>query len=273
MLLLTWVAEISLYQQEPCSVRGALYDTSHALTTPHTCCVTLAQELCQKIMAGTFNTPDWLSPGARDLLGRMLTVDPEARISLADAVQHPWTRSSGITWELPTYHCYSLPNQHHGAGCRSIRSSGSSSDVESYQQREPSSGGGQEAGEVQLAAQASILEELEGHGYSRNAVMKYLAAGESNYITASYYLLAEARHEAAQKLMPQKPWPFQPVAVSSRYCGSSRSRTASSSAARPASGAGAPSSAARPSSGPAAATAAGAGYTSARPATAVAVTS
>jgi serine/threonine protein kinase len=243
------------------------------LTPLPACSVTLAQELCQKIMAGTFNTPDWLSPGARDLLGRMLTVDPEARTSLADAAQHPWTRSSGITWELPSYHCYSLPNQHHGTGCSSIRSSGSSSDAMGYQQREPSNGGSQEAGEGQLAAQASILEELEGHGYSRNAVMKYLAAGESNYITASYYLLAEARHEASQKLMPQKPWPFQPVAVSSRSSGSSRSRTASSSAARPASGVAAPSSTTRPSSGPAAATAAGGGYTSTRPATAVAVTS
>lgn len=217
-------------------------------------------------MAGTFNTPDWLSPGARDLLGRMLTVDPEARITLADAIQHPWTRSSGIVWELPSTHCYSLPSRH--GGCSSIRSSNSSGDGEQQGSAVPS------IPTEGIEAQASILEELEGHGYSRPAVVRYLAASECNYITASYYLLAEARQEAAQKALPQKPWPFQPVAVSSRSSGSSRSRAANSSAAgtaRPASGTGVATGTSRPASGVPAG--AGGGYVSSRPATAVAVTS
>jgi hypothetical protein len=104
--------------------------------------------------------------------------------------------------------------------------------------------------------------------------VRYLAASECNYITASYYLLAEARQEAAQKLLPAKAWPFQPVAVSSRSSGSSRSRAASSSAAgaRPASGVAAPSGGSRAPSGVPAA-AAGAGYGTTGPATAVAVSS
>lgn len=236
------------------------------------CCSSCLQELCQKIMAGTFNTPDWLSPGARDLLGRMLTVDPEARITIAEAAQHPWTRSSGILWELPSTHCYSLPSSTQGgttaADRSSIRSSNSSSDS-----ARPLSGGGIPSASGNgdgVEAQSSILEELEGHGYSRPAVVRYLAASECNYITASYYLLAEAKAEAAQKLLPAKPWPFQPVAISSRGSSSSRSRAASSgnattaaagaaAAARPASGAG------RPPIGVAT------GYS--RPATAVAVSS
>jgi len=246
----------------------------------HCCCA--VQELCQKIMAGTFNTPDWLSPGARDLLGRMLTVDPEARITLADAAQHPWTRGTGLLWEMPSSHCYILPMvQATGSSSSSFRSS-SSSDGPQHQhggsgsQGSRISAGGDQEGQV--AAQASILEELEGHGYTRAAVVRYLAAGETNYITASYYLLSEARQEAAQKLLPQKPWPFQPVVVN-RSSGSSRSRAASSAAGaaappRPASGAGANSS--RPASGTAAAAgtaAAGAYSSSSRPATAVAVSS
>lgn len=241
--------------------------------------------MCQKIIAGTFNTPDWLSPGARDLLGRMLTVDPEARITLADAAQHPWTRSSGIVWELPATHCYSLPSSRHASGASasaSTRSSASSSGeagpaegaaTAHTGQASSSSCGG--CGSVEgLEAQASILEELEGHGYSRPAVLRYLAAAECNYITASYYLLAEARQEAAHKALPAKPWPFQRVAISSRSSGSSsRSRAASSGAAgsgRPPSGVGAAASAGapRPPSGVAAAAS-----IPSRPATAVVVSS
>jgi hypothetical protein len=67
------------------------------------------QELCQKIMAGSYNAPDWLSPAAKDLLARMLTVDPERRITLAEVAAHPWTRGSGPAWEMPTVNCYSAP--------------------------------------------------------------------------------------------------------------------------------------------------------------------
>jgi serine/threonine protein kinase len=67
------------------------------------------QELCQKIMAGSYNAPDWLSPAAKDLLARMLTVDPERRISLAEVAAHPWTRGSGPAWEMPAVNCYCAP--------------------------------------------------------------------------------------------------------------------------------------------------------------------
>ena len=45
-------------------------------------CSLMLQELCQKIMAGTYNAPEWLSGGAKDLLSRMMTLDPEQRITL-----------------------------------------------------------------------------------------------------------------------------------------------------------------------------------------------
>lgn len=59
------------------------------------------QELCQKIMAGGYNAPEWMSAGARDLLSRMLLVDPERRATFKEVAAHPWTRGAGPTWERP----------------------------------------------------------------------------------------------------------------------------------------------------------------------------
>ena len=52
-------------------------------------------------MAGGYNAPEWLSPGARDLLGRMLLVDPERRATFKEVAAHPWTRTAGLMWERP----------------------------------------------------------------------------------------------------------------------------------------------------------------------------
>jgi hypothetical protein len=114
----------------------------------------------------------------------------------------------------------------------------------------------------EVAADPAILTELESHGYARAATLRYLAAGEANYVTASYYLLAEAKAEAARKLLPAKPWPFQPVVHSSR---SSSSRTAHrSSAAATAAGGETGSSRQGTAHGQAAAAYAGAGAAAAR---------
>jgi hypothetical protein len=43
------------------------------------------QELCNKIMAGTYTAPEWLSAPMKDLLARMLTVDPDKRITFQQA--------------------------------------------------------------------------------------------------------------------------------------------------------------------------------------------
>ena len=44
-------------------------------------CMSAAQELCQKIIKGVYNTPAHVSPEAKDLLARMLTVVPDHRIT------------------------------------------------------------------------------------------------------------------------------------------------------------------------------------------------
>jgi hypothetical protein len=52
-------------------------------------------------MAGTYNAPEWLSPGARDLLGRMLCLDPEHRATLREVAGHAWCRAAAPAWAPP----------------------------------------------------------------------------------------------------------------------------------------------------------------------------
>jgi len=121
------------------------------------------QELCQRIMAGTYTAPEAMSPALKDLLSRMLTTDPDARIKFDQVWSHAWVRNQP-RWvrPVPSVYCVRL---------------------------DPSSG--------TVLADAAVLADLEAAGYPRAAVLKYLGAGECNYITASYYLAAEQRAEAA----------------------------------------------------------------------------
>lgn len=47
---------------------------------------------------GAYEIPNTVSPYARDLISRMLQVDPRRRISIQDIKAHPWMRS-----EVPIY--------------------------------------------------------------------------------------------------------------------------------------------------------------------------
>ncbi|KAI9353113.1 kinase-like domain-containing protein [Pilaira anomala] len=54
--------------------------------------------LLTKIKSGRFKKiPDWLSPSARDLIYRILVVDPTQRISFNDILSHPWLFSNTTT--------------------------------------------------------------------------------------------------------------------------------------------------------------------------------
>eukprot|EP00249_Psilotum_nudum_P020467 c27717_g1_i3 orf=184-1776(-) len=46
--------------------------------------------LFKKIKGGIYTLPSHLSPGARDLIPRMLLVDPMKRVTIAEIRQHPW---------------------------------------------------------------------------------------------------------------------------------------------------------------------------------------
>lgn len=50
--------------------------------------------LYQKIIEGKFSMPNWISPEAQDLLGRIINKDPEKRISIAQIYEHIWFKKS-----------------------------------------------------------------------------------------------------------------------------------------------------------------------------------
>ena len=52
------------------------------------------QRLLRIVSKGEFLVPGWLSEDARDLLARMLTVDPKKRITMEEVKQHPWFHPS-----------------------------------------------------------------------------------------------------------------------------------------------------------------------------------
>lgn len=46
--------------------------------------------LYKKILSADFDMPNFISPEAQDLVSRVLTTDPDKRISIAQIKQHPW---------------------------------------------------------------------------------------------------------------------------------------------------------------------------------------
>eukprot|EP00961_Rhodomonas_salina_P195068 2633662-Rhodomonas_salina.1 len=59
------------------------------------------QDLCRKIVKGKFECASFMSLECRDLVRRMLSVDPSRRISLDDCAQHVWCRAGFRRLERP----------------------------------------------------------------------------------------------------------------------------------------------------------------------------
>lgn len=58
------------------------------------------------LLGGIYTIPAHVSPGARDLISRMLVVDPLQRITMNEIVQHPWYKTN-----LPAYLALSAEQQ------------------------------------------------------------------------------------------------------------------------------------------------------------------
>lgn len=52
------------------------------------------RDLLEKVKSGIFAMPMYLHKDIQDLIARMLCVDPEERISLAEIKKHPWYLSN-----------------------------------------------------------------------------------------------------------------------------------------------------------------------------------
>ncbi|XP_033115584.1 maternal embryonic leucine zipper kinase-like isoform X2 [Anneissia japonica] len=50
--------------------------------------------LYRKIQKGDYDEPEWLSDGCKEILKRMLQVNPKRRISITQLIEHPWVTKS-----------------------------------------------------------------------------------------------------------------------------------------------------------------------------------
>mmetsp|Transcript_2344 Transcript_2344/g.7017 ORF Transcript_2344/g.7017 Transcript_2344/m.7017 type:complete len:506 (-) Transcript_2344:768-2285(-) len=114
--------------------------------------------LFKKIKGGIYNLPSHLSPGARDLIPRMLLVDPLKRITIPEIRQHPW-----FTVHLPRYLAVMQAD--------TVASATSVDD--------------------------EIVSEVERLGFSRVAIMDALKGRHQNKAAVAYYLLLDSRRRAA----------------------------------------------------------------------------
>ncbi|PNW84016.1 hypothetical protein CHLRE_04g211600v5 [Chlamydomonas reinhardtii] len=112
--------------------------------------------LFKKIKGGIYNLPSHLSPGARDLIPRMLLVDPLKRITIPEIRQHPW-----FNMHLPRYLA--------------------------VMQAEPVVG--------VPRIDEEILEEVVRLGFDRDGLLDSLRSRAANKATVTYYLMTDNRRK------------------------------------------------------------------------------
>ncbi|KAG1346202.1 SNF1-related protein kinase catalytic subunit alpha KIN10 [Cocos nucifera] len=114
--------------------------------------------LHKKITAGMYTFSFGLSASARDLISRMLVVDPMKRITIPEIRQHPW-----FTPHLPRYLKVPL--------------------LDTMQQAK--------------RIDVDILQEVVKMGFDKDLLVKSLHNRQQNEATVSYYLLLDNRFRAA----------------------------------------------------------------------------
>ncbi|KAK7295412.1 hypothetical protein RJT34_18319 [Clitoria ternatea] len=110
--------------------------------------------LFKKIKGGIYTLPSHLSPGARDLIPRMLVVDPMKRMTIPEIRQHPWFQA-----RLPRYLAVPPPDTL------------------------------QQAKKID----EEILQEVVNMGFDRNQLVESLRNRLQNEGTVAYYLLLDNR--------------------------------------------------------------------------------
>jgi 5'-AMP-activated protein kinase catalytic alpha subunit len=114
--------------------------------------------LFKKIKGGIYTLPSHLSPGARDLIPRMLLVDPLKRITIPEIRQHPW-----FTVHLPRY--------------IAVLQAGPSSSIGTM-------------------VDSDLVREVERLGFEHSFIIESLRSRQQNKATVAYHLLADNRHRA-----------------------------------------------------------------------------
>ncbi|KAF7820508.1 SNF1-related protein kinase catalytic subunit alpha KIN10 [Senna tora] len=131
--------------------------------------------LFKKIKGGIYTLPSHLSPGARDLIPRMLVVDPMKRMTIPEIRQHPWFQA-----RLPRYLAVPPPDTM------------------------------QQAKKID----EEILQEVVNMGFDRNQLVESLRNRMQNEATVAYYLLLDNRFRVSsgylgaefQETVPRVKW-------------------------------------------------------------------
>ncbi|PIA62872.1 hypothetical protein AQUCO_00200708v1 [Aquilegia coerulea] len=110
--------------------------------------------LFKKIKGGIYTLPSHLSPGARDLIPRMLVVDPMKRMTIPEIRQHPWFQA-----HLPRYLAVPPPDTK------------------------------QQAKKID----EDIVQEVIRMGFDRNQLLESLRNRLQNEATVAYYLVFDNR--------------------------------------------------------------------------------
>ena len=114
--------------------------------------------LFKKIKCGIYTLPSHLSPGARDLIPRLLVVDPMKRMTIPEIRQHPWFQV-----RLPRYLAVPPPDTI------------------------------QQAKKID----EEILQEVVNRGFDRNQLVESLRNRVQNEGTVTYYLLLDNRYRVS----------------------------------------------------------------------------
>ena len=113
--------------------------------------------LYKKILSADFEMPNFLSPEAQDIISRILTTDPEKRITIPQIQQHAWFSMQKIT----------LP-------------------------KSPGTIVGFDPSPIDI----DILKQLEEHNIDIDYARKCLEANKHNTVTATYYLILKKHLKA-----------------------------------------------------------------------------
>ncbi|CAK8533466.1 unnamed protein product [Lathyrus sativus] len=114
--------------------------------------------LFKKIKGGIYTLPSHLSPGARDLIPRLLVVDPMKRITIPEIRQHQW-----FQLRLPRYLAVPPPDTL------------------------------QQAKKID----EEILQEVVNRGFDRDQLVESLSNRVQNEGTVTYYLLLDNRYRVS----------------------------------------------------------------------------
>eukprot|EP00941_MAST-03F_sp_MAST-3F-sp1_P000386 g386.t1 len=151
-------------------------------------------QLQRLVNSGKLHFPSYLSTTVRNLIGRMICVDPNRRASLDECINHPWFQNVGKNEEekdMKNENLYFFENE------KNIF----------YENVEDAFN---KIGDVfGIRKSRNVLQKLEDFGFNKNAVISAVLANHHNARTTAFYLALETENvndieETVEKMKSKK---------------------------------------------------------------------